>query len=90
MFHTRFQNRRLPKALQRRRSGASHDPRILESAKFGNCTRCDKDLRGARAVFYPGEHKAYCWQCGETEYLYFLSAAADEAVYNGTGSAFAR
>jgi len=85
MFHTRFQER-----SQSRRSGAKRDPRILESAKFGNCTRCDKPLRGERAVYYPGERKAYCWECGETEYLYFLSVAADEAVYNGTGSAFAR
>ena len=40
-------------------------------------------------LLWQSDDKLYCQTCGESEYRHFLSAAADEAVYQAIGNPFA-
>ena len=67
-----------------------NDPRPITVRYQGSCAECGKTLkRGSEAYYWPSDGKIYCIFCGESEYRQFLSAAADEAVYNGIGNPFA-
>ncbi len=67
-----------------------NDPRPLTVRYTGKCAECGTTLKkGTSAYYWPSDGKLYCLSCGESEYREFLSAAADEAVYLGTGNPFA-
>ncbi len=67
-----------------------NDPRPITVRYTGKCAECATTLKkGSAAYYWPSDGKLYCLSCGESEYRDFLSAAADEAVYLGTGNPFA-
>ena len=60
------------------RAGAVNgDPRQI-TAKFGKCCKCQKPVKGESVYYWPKGKKCYCVDCGESDYLAFLSAAGDE------------
>ena len=66
-----------------------NDPQPITVKWTGECAGCNAILRkGSFAYYWPSDGKLYCQSCGESEYRLFLSAAADEAVYNGIGNPF--
>ena len=67
-----------------------NDPRPITVRYPAACAECNAKLKkGSSAYYWPSDGKIYCISCGESEYRQFLSAAADEAVYNGVGNPFA-
>ena len=58
-----------------------NDPRKI-IAKFGKCKKCGKNVRGQEVIYFPAEKKAYCLDCGRTDYNHFLQAKQDEEWYN--------
>lgn len=67
-----------------------NDPRPLTVRYQGSCAECGTILKkGTLAYYWPSDGKLYCQSCGESEYRQFLSAAADEEVYNCIGNPFA-
>ena len=67
-----------------------NDPRPLTVRYTGKCAECGTTLKkGSAAYYWPSDGKIYCLFCGESEYRQFLSAAADEEVYQGIGNPFA-
>ncbi|MEI6092019.1 MAG: hypothetical protein WCR42_16330, partial [bacterium] len=67
-----------------------NDPRPLTVRYQANCAECGTILKkGTFAYYWPSDGKLYCQACGESEFRQFLSAAADEAVYQGIGNPFA-
>ncbi len=67
-----------------------NDPRPITVRYSCDCAECGTILKkGTPAYYWPSDCKLYCQSCGESEYRQFLSAAADEAVYQGIGNPFA-
>ena len=67
-----------------------NDPRPITIRYQANCAECNARLKkGTQAYYWPSDGKIYCISCGESEYRQFLSAAADEEVYQGIGNPFA-
>ena len=67
-----------------------NDPRPITIRYQANCAECNTTLKkGTSAYYFPPDGKLYCLSCGESEYRQFLSAAADEEVYNQIGNPFA-
>ena len=67
----------------------SNDPRTITVKYTGECAECNAVLRkGSFAYYWPSDGKLYCKSCGESDYLCFLSSAADEEVFMGTGNPF--
>ena len=67
-----------------------NDPRPITIRYRANCAECATPLqKGANAYYWPSDGKLYCQTCGESEYRQFLSAVADEDVYQGIGNPFA-
>ena len=62
----------------RNRKYYNRDPRELVG-KFGKCARCGCSMAGVDGYYWPSSRKIYCRACGESDWLAFLSAAADEA-----------
>jgi len=58
------------------------DPRILNAKYKSKCPTCGKTIcRGEKIVYYPKDKKAFCFACGESDYLAFLSSVEDEDRY---------
>jgi len=59
------------------------DPKIM-FAKFSSvCPKCNKKInKSDRIVYFPNGKKAFCYSCGEQDYLDFISSAIDEDNYN--------
>jgi hypothetical protein len=56
------------------------DPRILKAKFKSRCPKCRREISpGEQIIYWPITRTAFCWSCGELDYLEFLSAAADEA-----------
>jgi hypothetical protein len=67
-----------------------NDPRPITLRYTCDCAECGTILKkGMSAYYWPADGKLYCQSCGESEYRQFLSAAADEEVYNQIGNPFA-
>ncbi|MBW6491884.1 MAG: hypothetical protein K0B15_11900 [Lentimicrobium sp.] len=67
-----------------------NDPRLLITRYESVCMTCGcKIPKGKQAYYWPRLKDVYCLPCGEQDYLDFLSSAADEEVYNGSGNPFA-
>ena len=66
-----------------------NDPRMI-TAKFNSvCSKCGCSLKKGTDIYYwPSYRKVYCESCGEADYRQFLSWAADEEVYHGTGNPY--
>lgn len=61
------------------------DPRRMISKFNGTCAKCKQTMpRGSQIYYWPKEKKAYCENCGETDYRHFLDSAMDESMYSGT------
>lgn len=58
-----------------------NDPRVI-TARFGNCAKCNKNVKGQNVYYFPAEKKVYCKDCGQSDYEQFLQTAHDEEVYN--------
>ncbi len=52
------------------------------TAKFGQCSKCKKQIKGKRVFYYPKTKTVYCEGCGEQHSLDFDAACFDEMVYN--------
>jgi len=71
-----------------------NDPRPITVRYTGDCAECGTILKsGTSAYYWPSDGKFYCQSCGESVPIaignrQFLSAAANEAVYQGTGNPF--
>jgi hypothetical protein len=64
-----------------------NDPRPITVRYPANCAECNTKLKkGTSAYYWPSDGKLYCQSCGDSEYRQFLSAAADEEVYNAIGN----
>lgn len=76
----------------RYRQSYNRDPYQTTAKYDSTCAGCGKPIKKGQSIYiWPSEpkgKKAFC-SCKESEYLEFLSAAADEAVYAGTGNPFA-
>ena len=61
------------------------------TARFSsNCEKCKAKIKKGDEIYYwPNGRKAYCMKCGEADYRQFLSSAADEEVYSGSGNPYA-
>ena len=65
------------------------DPRWI-TARFSSVCGCGKRInKGEDILYWPSSRTAQCKTCGEPEWQDFLSAAADEDVYNGFGNPYA-
>ena len=66
-----------------------NDPRPITVRYQGNCAECNKILkRCTEAYYWPPDGKLYCLTCGQSEYRQFISAAADEEVYQAIGNPY--
>ena len=65
-----------------------NDPYTCKARFNSICTGCGKQIKKGQTIYVWPKRKAFC-SCGEGEYRRFLSAVADENVYNGTGNPFA-
>jgi hypothetical protein len=71
----------------RRYSSAARDPFRMVSRYAGKCAKCGADFNAGELIFYyPNGKKAYSGACARQAEADFVSAAGDEAAYNGTGS----
>jgi len=68
----------------------SKDPRQI-SAKFSsNCCKCKARIqKGATIYYWPSSGEVFCTICGDEPFRQFLSTAADEEVYTGSGNPYA-
>jgi hypothetical protein len=65
------------------------DPRWIR-AKFNSRCRCGKQIRtGDEILYWPYNRSVQCETCGSPAWQRFLSEAADEDVYNGSGGPYA-
>ena len=68
----------------------ANDPRAITAKFTSHCSTCDALIaKGEQMYYWPSSHKVFCTKCGESDYLQFLSSAADEDVYNGCGNPLA-
>ncbi len=58
-----------------------NDPRKI-TARFGNCAKCNKNVKGKDVYFWPSDKKVYCLDCGQGDYNFFLQSKQDEEFYN--------
>jgi hypothetical protein len=67
----------------------SKDPRQI-SAKFSsNCCKCKTRIpKGASIYYWPSSGEVFCSSCGDVPFRQFLSSAADEEVYSGSGNPY--
>jgi len=66
-----------------------NDPRPLTVKYSGTFAECGNTLKkGTSAYYWPSDGKLYCQTCGESEYRHFLSAAAEEEVYQDIGNIY--
>jgi hypothetical protein len=65
------------------------DPRQISARFDSSCSKCNCKLKKGDEIFYwPSNRKAYCFTCGESDYLQFLSSKADEEVFHGIGNPY--
>jgi len=65
------------------------DPRRTTAKFQSHCSTCGDLLRkGDGIIYFPASRQAFCFPCGEPDYLAFLSSKADEEAYNRTGTPF--
>jgi hypothetical protein len=65
------------------------DPKWIR-ARFNSTCRCGKQIRAGEDILYwPYNRSLQCHNCGEPAWQRFLSEAADEDVYNGSGNPYA-
>jgi RNase P subunit RPR2 len=65
------------------------DPYMLKLRYSGTCKKCKTALgRGVNAYYWPSTREVFCLSCGHKDYQQFLSDAADEDVYNGSGNPY--
>ncbi len=70
----------------------SGDPYWLKARRSSHCSGCNGPIvKGQAIYYYPNIRKAYgsACGCGQTQHQQFMSAAADEDVYAGTGNPYA-
>ncbi len=60
---------------------AKNDPRII-TARFGNCAKCQRNIKGKNVYYWPIDKKVYCLDCGQSDYEFFLNSKVDEENYN--------
>ena len=60
---------------------------VLQRSKFAQTVDLIRPVSYTHLDVY--KRQLYCLSCGESEYRQFLSAAADEDVYQGIGNPFA-
>ena len=67
-----------------------NDPRMITAKFSSNCSKCKTKLvKGTSIYYWPSSREVFCTRCGEGPYRQFLSSAADEDVYHGTGNPYA-
>jgi len=68
----------------------SNDPRQITAKFSSSCSKCKTKIKKGATIYYrPSSLEVFCTNCGNAPYRQFLSSAADEDVYNGTGNPFA-
>jgi hypothetical protein len=68
-------------------SGYSNDPRQITARFASSCSKCSAKIKkGAEIYYWPSSREVFCIKCGDQPYREFLSSAADEDFYNGTGN----
>ena len=68
----------------------SKDPMQITARFSSNCCKCKTVLlKGATIYYWPTSKEVFCTNCGETPFRQFLSSAADEDVYAGSGNPYA-
>jgi len=68
----------------------SNDPRQITAKFSSSCCKCKAKIpKGAEIYYWPSSREVFCAKCGDGPYRQFLSSAADEDVYNGTGNPYA-
>jgi len=59
------------------------DPKIMNSKFKSKCKKCGKVIfRDEKIIYYPKDKEVFCFACGESDYLAFLSSVEDEDRYN--------
>ncbi|HZL09367.1 MAG TPA: hypothetical protein VFC65_05170 [Prolixibacteraceae bacterium] len=66
-----------------------NDPRQITAKFSSTCSKCGCILKKGTSIYYwPSDRKVFCLNCGEAPFKQFLSSAADEEVYAGTGNPY--
>ncbi len=65
------------------------DPRRITARFNSSCCNCGANIaKGDTAYYWPHGKAVFCTVCGEPEFRQFLSMAADEEGYNGSGNSY--
>ncbi|SHK11863.1 hypothetical protein SAMN05444280_1754 [Tangfeifania diversioriginum] len=65
------------------------DPRLINARFKSSCCNCEAEIRkGESAYYWPHGKMIFCLVCGEPEFREFVSMAADENAYNGSGNPY--
>lgn len=56
---------------------SNNDPREIV-AKFGNCKKCGKSVKGEKVYYWPATRSVFCHGCGESDFNKSMSAIAYE------------
>jgi hypothetical protein len=65
----------------------SKDPRQISTKFSSNCCKCKTRIfKGSTIYYWPSSGEVFCSSCGEVPFRQFLSSAADEEVYAGSGN----
>ncbi len=68
----------------------SNDPRQITAKFASKCSKCKVVItKGTNVYYWPYNREIMCMSCGDVPYREFLSSAADEEVYSGSGNPFA-
>ena len=66
-----------------------NDPRRITARFNSSCCNCEAEIRKGDTAYYWAHGKLmYCLVCGEPEFRQFVSIAADEEAYSGSGNLY--